>query len=245
MKSIKFFAVAAMMAIATSASAQFSTAQSSSSSSTTNTDGWSSFWVEWNPSTLKYDKKGLDDSSVSGFSIGYSQAFSNAASTPLFVEAGLGVQYTFSTLDLEDDDDTVLNSLFWMCLANDDHGNFDEDDDEDPTFNMFSVKVPVNLIYKFDLPNSTVSLMPFVGAVARYNLSAQMSYDKQDYDIFDKKDVGSSKATAKRFQMGWQIGLKARLGESFIAGVSYGSDFSEISKDVKVSTTTLSIGYTF
>lgn len=240
MKSIKFFAVAAMMAIATSASAQFSTTQSSSTS-TSDTDGWSAFSVEWNPCTLKYDIKNVDDQSATGFSVVYSQAFSIAPSTPLFLEAGLGVQYT--TYSPDDDDDDYYYSR--KNASYDDYYYGDDDDDDDPQFTMFSMKVPLNLLYKFDLPNGTVSLMPFVGAVARYNLTAKMSVGKHDIDYFDKKDMGGEKYTWKRFQLGWQLGIKARFGENFIAGVSYGNDFSEICKKGKVSTTTLSIGYTF
>ncbi len=49
----------------------------------------------------------------------------------------------------------------------------------------------------------------------------------------------------KRLQIGWQIGLKARFGQNFMAGVSYGSDFSEIAYKSTIQTTSLTIGYTF
>ena len=66
-----------------------------------------------------------------------------------------------------------------------------------------------------------------------------------DYDLFSKKDMGSSSATWKRFQIGWQIGVKARLSRQFQLGVSYGSDFNEIAKKTKIATTSVNIGYTF
>lgn len=223
MKAIKIFAVAALVAVSTSASAQFSNGPSKS---TSGAEGWSSLWVEWNPSTWNYDVKNADDESFNAFSVGYSQAFNVAPGTPLFLEAGLGVQYSFKTLEDEDD--------YYYYY-----------DDEDLKYNGFSVRIPVNLIYKFDLPNSSVSLMPFVGVNARYNLSGKLSYGDESRDLFDKKDMGSEKATWNRFQLGWNIGVKARLGGSFIAGVSYGKDFSEIAKKTKISTTTVSIGYAF
>lgn len=49
----------------------------------------------------------------------------------------------------------------------------------------------------------------------------------------------------KRFQIGWQIGLKARFGQKIMAGISYGNDFSEIAYKSTIQTTSISIGYTF
>ena len=235
MKKIKFFATVALLAASLSASAQFTNGGSRTTSpSSSSNDGWSSVWVEWNPSTFKYDVKNADNQSFTGLSVGYSQAFSILPTNPLFLEAGLGLQYSFCKLD--------TGEYYYY-----------EDDDEEVKFSMFSVKVPVNLIYKFDLPNSTVSLMPHAGVNLRYNLSAKMKYDyddgyysdSEDIDLFDKKDMGSDKATWNRFQLGWQIGLKARFGENFLVGVSYGSDFSEIAKKTKIGTTTISLGYAF
>lgn len=228
MRKIKFLAMVALLAVTTSASAQFTNStggKSSSLSNVSNTDGWSTLWVEWNPSTLKIDAKGADDISFTGLSVGYSKAFSVAPS--LFLEAGLGVQYSFYTDD--DDDDLEIKT------------------------NLISAKVPVNLMYAFQIPNSSVALIPFVGANLRFNISGtqKLEYDDgyysddEDFNLFDKKDMGSSDATWKRFQIGYQIGVKARFTESFLVGLSYGSDLSEIVKKTKVSTTSITLGYTF
>ena len=265
MKCIKFFAVAALMIIATSASAQFTntSTKSSSSSSSVSTDGWSTFWVEWNPLSIKHNEKNADDESATAFSIGYSQAFSVSANLPLFVEAGLGVQYSFNSKDISEELD------------------YDFGDDMDPQLktNLFSAKIPINLIYAFQIPNSSVSIMPYVGANLRYNISGKNklemnlsddwidyledSYGKKwekeelvhrdtglplagyDHNVFDKKDMGSSSATWNRFQLGWNIGVKARFGENFLVGLSYGKDFSELAKKTKIATTSITLGYTF
>jgi len=186
-------------------------------------------WVEYNPVNMDFNQ-GHDDVSLSGFSFGYSQAFSVASGKPLFLEAGLGVQYSF-TSDFMDIDDA--------------------------NFSMFSLKIPVNLIYSFQIPNSAVSINPFVGLNLRYNVLGKITNDEDDdddLDLFDKDEMGGSSNTFKRFQAGWHIGVKARFGESFMAGVSYGSDFSniwepKISGDKQgkagISTTTLTIGFCF
>ena len=220
MSRIKCIAVAAMIMVAASASAQFTNARQSGSSSVVNTDEWNSIWAEWNPSV--FSPKHGDSESFNAFSLGLSKAFNLTTSVPVFLEVGGGVQYSFAS-DFMDYDDV--------------------------TFSMLSVKVPLSLIYKFDIPNSSVSLMPNAGLDFRFNILAKLSgdYDDEDLDVdlFDKDDMGSSDNTWNRFQIGWHIGLKAKLGQSFLLGASYGSDFSEIAEKVHIKTTTVSLGFTF
>ena len=263
MKNFKSIATAALLAVSLSASAQFTNSGSSTkSTSVANTNGWSTIWVQWNPSKIKIDRKEADDKSFTGLSFGYSQAFNITPSLPLFVEAGLGIQYSFHTEKLAEE------------LA--DEYNMDEEDLEeimDPKekFNLFSVKIPVNLTYKFDIPNSSFSIAPYFGLTMRFNLSgkAKMEYNltsdaedhlrsngwskkdieetfgDKDRNLFDKKDMGSDKNTWKRFQLGWQLGVNARIKDTFLVGVSYGTDFSEIAEKSKVRTTSITLGYTF
>lgn len=232
MKKLKFLAMAAFLAISTSASAQFTNATGGSSSSVgTNTDGWSTIWAEWNPSTMKYDSKNADNESFTGISFGYSQAFSLTSSIPLFAEVGLGIQYSFYSDGYEDEEDDFTEEI---------------------NLNMLSAKVPANLMYLFQIPNSSVSLIPYVGVNFRYNISAKEKWTvegyyediEEEFNLFDKDDMGKD-GTWNRFQLGWNIGVKARFGEKFLVGLSYGSDFSEIAKKTKISTTSISLGYTF
>lgn len=69
------------------------------------------------------------------------------------------------------------------------------------------------------------------------------------HDLFNDSDMKKSGLLDgkpwKRFQVGWQIGLKSRIGNNFIVGVSYGKDFSEIAYKTTVQTTTISMGYCF
>lgn len=216
MKSIKFFAVAAMLAITSGAYAQFTNSSSKSSSTKLNTDGWSTFYAEYNPSN--FVPKHGDNESFSAFSLGLSKAFSVTQTAPVFLEAGFAAQYSFKS-DMFDYDDI--------------------------NFSMFSAKVPFSLVYKFDLPNSSISLMPNAGLDCRFNIIAKLSDDDDSIDLFDKDDMGSSKDTWNRFQIGWHIGLKALLGQSFLIGASYGSDFSEIAEDCHIQTVSLTLGSTF
>ena len=64
MKQIKIFLTAAMLAVGATVSAQFTNATSKGSNGTVNTDGWGTFYLQWNPSTLKVDVKDADDLSL-------------------------------------------------------------------------------------------------------------------------------------------------------------------------------------
>ena len=228
MKNIKLIAVAAMIMVTASASAQFTNMRQSGSSSRANSDEWHSFWVEWNPSSISPDFKYLSDISFNAFSLGLSKAFSLTPSAPLFLEVGGGVQYSFKSKFAEEYYDFF---------------DFDDFDDYDVKFSMLSVKVPLSLIYKFDIPNSSVSLMPNAGLDFRFNIFAKMSADGHSVDLFDKDDMDGD--TFNRFQIGWHIGLKAKLGQSFLLGASYGKDFSEIAENLHIHTATVSLGYIF
>ena len=236
MKTIKYYAVAALLAISSSANAQFTNASSSASSTSASSEGWSSFFVQYNPSKVVSDVDGAEDLSFTGITAGFSKAFAIAPSTPIYLEAGLAVQYSFAT---------------WNWI-----------DDPEEKFSMFSAKVPVSLTYVWDLPNSSISLAPFAGVDFRFNALGSMKTEKNmksgytidddDWednfgkikkDVFDKKDMGDEDATFKRFQIGWHIGLNAYFNKQYYVGISYGSDFSEIRKKTKVNTTSITLGF--
>lgn len=239
MKKARFCAVLVLLTVCVTSFAQFTNSSSVSSSASGN-DEWGTFWLEWNPSSLKPSKG--DSQSFTGLSAGFSHAFSLSSGSPLFLEGGLGIQYSFYSVDGDDYyDDEMSIKVNWLSL-----------------------KVPVNFVYRYNLPNSNISLCPFAGVTLRFNLSGKMKYeyegydyegydyeedeyydDSEELDLFDKDDMGSKDATWKRFQIGWQIGAKALFNNKVTLGVSYGSDFSEIVKKTKINTTTVSLGFIF
>lgn len=244
MKAFKLLAVAALLAASTTAQAQFTNTSKSSSSASGSNEGWSTFYVQWNPSSINIDVKNADDQSFTGFSLGYNKVFPIASGTPLFIEAGIGLQYSFYTFDSEDAED----------MDYDDYGSGDYYGDWENKYNMLSAKVPVSLMYNFRITNSNISIAPYAGIDLRFNIFGKMKhssdseYDDEDDDdknLFDKDDMGSKDNTWKRFQFGWHIGVNARFNDSFLLGVSYGSDFSELYKKAKISTTSITLGYCF
>lgn len=230
MKSFKIFAMAAFLAVAMSASAQTKTASSVG-------EGWSSVYVQWNPSSVDIKK---DSYSITGLSLGYNQAFKILSDQPLYVEGGLAAQFSFRSEDTGQDSEVNMT--------------------------MFSAKIPVNLTYMFNLPNSSVAIAPYVGLTLRANLFGSQKttlgdkdmdnlkshgYTDDDIDeyeeslnLFDDNDMGQD-AVWKRFQLGWQIGANVFFASKYYAGISYGTDMSEIFKKAKISTTSITLGYCF
>ncbi len=219
MKTIKFLATAFMFAVATTASAQF-TNTSGAAAAPVNTEGWNSFYVQYNPSTLDVDGEGID---FTGFSVGWNKAFPVSKDIPLFVEAGIGLQY------LNYSDEFV-----------------DYDYEYDAKINVFSAKIPVSLMYNWQIPNSKFSIAPYAGLYLRANITGKMElsddYDNVDADLFDDDDMDGE--PWKRVQFGYQIGVNARYNNVF-AGISYGGDFSEIAEESKFKSTSITLGFCF
>lgn len=229
MKKIRFFAVITLLMVCATSFAQF-TNSSSLSSSPSDTEGWSSFWVEWNPS--KIEKR-----DITGLSLGFSRSFSISKDTPLFVEGGMGIQYSFRSED-------EVPFIF------EDDGDYYEMSGTEK-IKMFSIKAPINILYNYSIPNSSIAICPFAGITLRYNLSAKYKYQSDFYDdedeteinLFDEEDMDDD--AWKRFQIGWQIGAKVMFNKSFTLGVSYGTDFSEIWEKTKIKTTSVALGLCF
>lgn len=251
MKSFKLFAAGLFMTVSIATSAQSTTPKET----TALANGWNTVYFQWNPSSFVPEKG--DDQSFTGLSLGWSKAFSLSTTTPLFLETGVGLQYSFYSE--EDDED------FYIPMSYD--FSYEGTLTTKYKYNGWGLKVPIHLMYRWDIPNSNISLVPFAGINFRYNLSGKLKteyaiymdnfgdldeeeledlgFEDVDYNVFDKKDMGGSKNTWKRFQIGWELGVKARFNEKFLVGVSYGSDFSEISKKVKIHTTSITLGYCF
>lgn len=261
MGKIKFLAAAAMLAVCSSASAQFSNSKGGSQSSSVDSKGWSTIYVQYNPSTISIDVTGVDDENFNAFTVGYNRAISISGSAPLYVELGGALQYSFKSKDMLDE---------WADGTDVDADQLGKYMDPKEKFNMLSLKVPVSIMYDWKINNSNVHIAPFAGITMRYNIfgNKKMEYNfdsdfkkalidkygkknfeetfsEKSLDLFDKKDMGSKDATWNRFQFGWQLGVNARFNDKFLIGASYGSDFSEICKKAKISAWSIQIGYTF
>lgn len=211
--------------------------------------GCNSVYVQWNPSSF-VPKEG-DSQSFTGFSIGYNRTINIVANVPLYAEIGGAIQYSFQSEEVPVTSEMVKYG-------------FDEKEKlRDEKVSLLSVKVPVNVLYKHQVPNSKIAIAPFAGLTFRGNILGKIKteYNKDvtdriprvatknptnwdsDLNLFNKDDMGNDDVW-KRFQIGWQVGVNVYYS-SFYAGVSYGTDFSQISQNVKIHTTSVNIGYTF
>ena len=219
--------------------------------------GWNTVYFQYNPSYFNFtvlDKKWDEPSSFTGITLGYSHAFNIVPGVPVFFELGAAIQYSFNTKITPLTDDKNVQS-----------GKMEL---ENPWF--LSIKVPLNITYKFSFPNTNLALAPYLGLQLRFNAigfvkaeyteRAKVIYKNtgsssdwmDNYDdnwfIFSKKDMGDEYAW-KTFQVGWHIGANFFIGDHFVIGASYGSDFSDIFKypevSAKISTVSATLGYVF
>lgn len=177
-------------------------------------NGWSTFGVEYLPSSFNHD--GIS-SSFTGLAVNFTSAIGISSSTPLYIEGGLGGQYSFKTID-------------------------------DTNLKFASIKLPLNLIYDFLIPNTQINIDPYAGLRLRFNVWGRAKEDRGDsYDIF------SDEVGANRVQVGWSIGVKARFNNSFFVGIGYGADFNSFidvedwdeTMKVKIHETSISVGLVF
>ena len=251
MQKIKYLLLVAMLVVCGSASAQFSNTTKTTSASPAiggqqkGVDGWGTFFIEYAPTKFNYDGDEDDDDelSMNTLSFGWRQAFGVSQKVPLYIETGLGLSYSFGNIEEEDGDDDL--SMKWK-------------------YNLLSFNIPVYLGYNFNLSNGKIDLAPYFGVDLRVNLAGKKKiefdgkYAKEaeeywkdaydlptEWDLFDKKDMGSKDETWKRFQAGWRLGLNVSFSQDFTVGVSYGSDFTEIVKKTKTSSFRITAGIRF
>lgn len=184
---------------------------------------WKGLRFSYDHATERYTGKGnYDGVGFNGFSLGYVQAFRLGRKLPLFLETGAGVNFLRHCED-ESEDDYV----------------------EKYSVNLFSLSVPVNVVYKFDLTDK-VSIKPYTGLYLRLNLMAKEKEEsgytgktaKESYNMFDG-DNG-----LKRVQLGWNVGVTLDYSRYNI-GIGYALDFNEIEEESKFGTLSIRLGMNF
>ena len=215
------------MLMGVSASAQFmqSTGGSKASSSASVEDVFNTFDFTYSPVTMKAEYDGDTESEdMNGVSLNWAQARLVTSQLPVYLQYGAGLQYTWKT-DGESEDDYE-----WKT-----------------TTSFLTVKVPVNVLYNFAVPNSSVSVMPYIGLNAQFHVLGQ-SKATVDYDgeketekinYFSKDDMEDP---YNRFCLGWQIGAMVSYDKYFV-GVGYQGPVTNLCKvgDIKINTSQVNI----
>lgn len=107
-----------------------------------------------------------------------------------------------------------------------------------------SVYVPLNGVYKFNVPDTRVFLSPYAGLNFKVNLvgKQQLLIPDKKINFFDsKEDLGLD---AHRLQFGLNLGLGVDL-RYFFLGYRFNADFTKYADEAKTRTHLLSIGVTF
>lgn len=226
MKALKSLLAAVMVITSATGFAQFTNVnnQGSTGNSTTIEKGYDRIGVSYNSMSYKCDwDDGEDDFSLNGVGFEWIHGFNIAKSIPLYIETGAKFLYGFKS----------------------ESENIDEDWTIDNKYKSMSISVPVNIAYRFTLPNNNnISITPYTGITLKGNIAFKQTLEDDDekveYDYFDKDDVGDD-GTANRFQFGWHIGAGITFNQ-FYVGLNYGIDTSEFAKKINTSTFALTVG---
>ena len=200
--------------------------------------GWNSAYAEWNPMTFHPSARHIDNEIANGVTLGYGHAFRLLRRAPLYVEVGFAGQYSFSD-DIGDLYDDYRRLDFAPGRV---ERRYDDDYFDDTKLHLLSLKVPVNFIYKWHIPNSPIDLMPYAGLSVRTNVWGKLSNRRTDWNPFSDDDMPQA---WKRFQVGWSVGLNVRFYNSLFVGGSYGTDFNDIFKNCRVRSGSVRLGCTF
>lgn len=179
----------------------------------------------YSPVTMKLKGDGSDiTTKYNAVSANWDQAFLLPTSFPLYLQYGAGLQYTWQT---------------------------DKEDGVKDTDTFLTVKVPVSVMYMFEVPNFPLTIMPYAGLDLHAHLLGQnkVSYDgeSEKFSYFKKDDMGGD--PYNRFVVGWHLGAKFMYQDYFL-GLSYNGPITNLykySSDAKIrySQFNISVGYRF
>lgn len=177
-----------------------------------------------------------DNSYFNGVGAGYTIDFRVSNTIPLYVGTGLNIRGVF------DKDKIAINN---------------EEDlvNMDVKSTLVNLNLPINVSYRVPVADN-LYLTPQLGLDFRVQVYGQSKLDlnsdfpelnklvSQDskVNLFSKNDLGDNRL--RRFQMGWHAGLNFEYSRVNL-GLSYGTDFVKIHKNVGGSNFLVSLGYTF
>lgn len=222
MKALRSLLVLAFIGLATgTASAQFANSSSSSASAgssiwtTVNTDGYNRIYVSYLPSKLKVSDSDGNIKMKGSFEAGYLRGIGLTSNVPLYLEVGGALQY--------------------RSYSEEDYGY-------ETKVNALSLNIPVALTYRINI-NEDFAISPNFGFDFRINMMGKFKELDDDGEELSNFDLFSD-GDWKRFQAGWHIGVGLDY-RALHFGVQYGTDFNEIAEELKIATTSVTLGFNF
>ena len=236
MKKSIFLAAVAFVLMSVTASAQFMQSNGGSNAKASVEDVFNTFDLTYSPVTMKSsDGNDSESEELNGLSLNWSQARLLTEQFPVYIQYGAGLQFTWKTeSDSYDDYEEYTVKI-------------------KSTTSLLTVKVPVNLLYNFAIPNTAVSVMPYVGLNAQIHLLGQ-SKIKTEYsgdvetskvNYFSEEDM---EEPLNRFVLGWQIGAMLSYNKYFF-GVGYSGPVTNLYKEdefkINTNQVNISLGFKF
>ena len=173
-----------------------------------------------------------------GFNAGWLGGFNIAGSVlPLYMETGVTMKVGFPNLGGSDSEYDEGDSRWWKTL---------------------SFEVPVNVTYRYNIPNTKIRLSPYFGfhfkvnalatnkdsyKIPRYDETGKLYYEshQERLDWFDAKGT-------RRFQFGMQVGANFEINHFFV-GAGWERDFmpvmTEGGYEIRNSGMRVNVGWTF
>ena len=174
-------------------------------------DSWSTFYIEYSPVKMKSDDGYGRSTDLHGFSVGITYAM-NLGGSPVFLEMGAEASGTFSFSQHDSYYDDYYDDYY----------------SEDHSLAIYSTRIPLNLLFRWNL-NDYFALIPYGGVNAKLNISAREHYD--GYGSYSSYDIDLFDGSFKRFQMGYQAGVRMMIGNIVSIGAGYKGDLTGSSYD--------------
>lgn len=183
--------------------------------------------------------KGADNVYFNGFGVGYNIDFRVSRTMPLYVGTGLNARFLFNEKEILDDEVYDLVDI-------EAHNTF------------INLNVPLNVSYRVPVADNFY-LTPEVGLDFRLQLYAHSQIDtdidgvignvagefqegSRGVNLLSKNQMGDEHL--RRFQMGWHAGLNFEYRHVNL-GLTYGTDFVKLHKNLGAGHFLVSLGYTF
>ena len=252
MKKFKCLLTAMLLGCSTMSFAQFMNGSGSSASSSSDVEAWKGLRFSYHRVFTNHNFDDPDDLDMNGFSVDYEHAFKVAKKLPLFIQTGIGINFSRHS-DSESESDEYYGYTVGYESKN--------------SITQLGLNIPINLVYGVKI-NEQLAIKPYTGFYLRVNLMAKEKeeftlnipsefedyIDRSDYEydesynLFDKDDVnelyGSDDWKWNRVQFGWQIGATLDISK-FNVGIGYALDFNEITEKTKTSKFMVKLGYNF
>ena len=193
-------------------------------------EGWGTFYVEYSPMQMVSSAKDVDNRTYHSATLGVSYAFQLGYNSPAYLEGA------FETTGA------------WFSKRFNDGIKYNMD--------IYYSKILLNLAFRLNLADG-FAIVPFGGVNLKYNIYGEErekdGYGTDTWRLFD--DDYTYDDDYKRFQFGYQAGLKLIIGNCFSIGASWKADLTPFCKyydsytkkeeTEKFSGFSFSLGYSF